>query len=63
MLTLVMLPLAGKLTQRFDARCLLRFGLLFNAYSVMHMSGFNLNIDLVTAITEEDRHAIFLDYH
>ncbi len=50
-LTLVMLPLAGKLTQRFDARYLLGFGLLFNAYSVLYMSGFNLQIDLTTAIT------------
>jgi DHA2 family multidrug resistance protein len=50
-LTLVMLPLAGKLTQRFDARYLLGFGLLFNAYSVWYMSGFNLNIDLAIAIT------------
>ena len=51
MLTLLMLPLVGKLTQRFDARYLLGFGLLINAYSVFYMSGFNLGIDLSTAIT------------
>ena len=50
-LTLIMLPLAGKLTQRLDARYLLGFGILFNAYSVYYMSGFNLDIDLTTAIT------------
>lgn len=50
-LTLVMLPVAGKLTQRFDARILLGLGLLFNAYSLLYMSGFNLNIDFTTAVT------------
>ncbi|MCB2185135.1 MAG: DHA2 family efflux MFS transporter permease subunit [Deltaproteobacteria bacterium] len=51
LLTLIMLPLAGKLTQRFDARYLLGFGCLVNAVSVWYMSGFNLQIDLATAIT------------
>jgi len=49
-LALLMLPIVGKLTDRVDARQLLALGLLINAYSVYCMSGFNLNIDLNTAI-------------
>ena len=51
MLTLLMLPVAGKLTERMDARYLLGLGLLFNAYSVYYMSGFNLDIDFAAAVT------------
>ena len=50
-LTLVTLPIAGKLTERIDARALLAFGLLATAYSVYYMSGFNNLIDFRTAST------------
>jgi len=50
-LTLLMLPMAGKLTERVDARYLLGVGLLFNAFSVYYMSGFNLSIDFATSVT------------
>ena len=50
-LLLVMLPLAGKLTERCDARFLLAAGLLATAYSVYYMSGFNGQIDFRTAMT------------
>lgn len=49
-LLLVMLPLAGKLTERIDARVLLGAGLLVTAYSVYYMSGFNGQIDFRTAV-------------
>jgi len=49
-LTLLMLPIVGKLTERFDSRILLGIGLLVIAYSVYYMAGFNLNIDFRTAV-------------
>lgn len=49
-LTLIMLPLAGKLSQRIDARLLVVFGLLGTAYSVYYMSGFNGQISFRTAV-------------
>jgi DHA2 family multidrug resistance protein len=49
-LTLVTLPLAGKLTERVDARWLLGFGLVVCAYSCYYMCGFNGQIDFETAI-------------
>lgn len=49
-ITLIMLPIVGKLTERVDSRLLLGAGLLINAYSVYYMSGFNLQIDLSAAI-------------
>ncbi|MEW6352526.1 MAG: DHA2 family efflux MFS transporter permease subunit [Thermodesulfobacteriota bacterium] len=46
---LLMLPIAGKLTERIDARYLLAYGLIMTAYSLYYMSGFNLGIDFGTA--------------
>ncbi len=47
---LLVLPIAGKLTERVDARYLLAYGLIMTAYSVYYMSGFNLGIDFGTAV-------------
>lgn len=47
---LLIFPLVGKLTERMDARLLLAFGLLMTGYSTYYMSGFNLEIDIKTAI-------------
>ncbi|MBU2550482.1 MAG: DHA2 family efflux MFS transporter permease subunit [Proteobacteria bacterium] len=49
MLTMAVMPLVGKLTQRVDARKLLAVGMLVNAAALYHMSGFNLYIDFYTA--------------
>lgn len=49
MLALVFMPVAGKLTERVDARWLLAFGMLVCAYSLYVMAGFNLHIDFGTA--------------
>jgi DHA2 family multidrug resistance protein len=49
-IALFMLPFVGKMTEKIDARWLLASGLLINAYSVYYMSGFNLQIDIETAI-------------
>lgn len=49
-LTLVALPLTGKLTERIDARLLLAAGLMITGYSVYYMSGFNGEIDFRTAV-------------
>lgn len=46
----LMMPLAGKLTQKVDSRYLLGVGLLFNALSVFYMSSFSLQIDFTTAV-------------
>ena len=48
-LTILVMPIVGKLTRRIDARKLLAVGLLGNAVALYHMSGFNLNIDFFTA--------------
>jgi len=47
--TLLVLPLVGKATERVDSRLLLAVGLLINAYAVYYMSGFSLQIDFYTA--------------
>ena len=47
--TLLVLPMVGKATERVDARLLLAIGLMINAYAVFYMSGFNLHIDFRTA--------------
>ncbi|MBI5248608.1 MAG: DHA2 family efflux MFS transporter permease subunit [Desulfomonile tiedjei] len=47
---LIMLPLAGKMTERIDARLLLAGGLMVTSYSLYYMSKFNGQIDLYTAI-------------
>jgi MFS transporter, DHA2 family, multidrug resistance protein len=49
--TLIMLPLSGKLTERIDARYLLAAGLIMTSYSVYYMSEFSLTIDFRTAVT------------
>ncbi len=49
MLALVFMPVAGKLTERIDARWMLAFGMLVCAYSLHIMAGFNLYIDFGTA--------------
>jgi MFS transporter, DHA2 family, multidrug resistance protein len=51
LLTIVMLPVVGKLTKRFDSRFLLGIGLMILAYSVYYMAGFNLTMDFATAVT------------
>lgn len=48
-ITLLILPMVGKATERIDSRILLAVGLLVNAYAVYYMSGFNLQIDFRTA--------------
>jgi MFS transporter, DHA2 family, multidrug resistance protein len=50
LLTLLMLPIVGKLTKRFDSRILLGIGLMILAFSVYYMSGFNLTMDFATAV-------------
>ncbi|MEW6264887.1 MAG: DHA2 family efflux MFS transporter permease subunit [Thermodesulfobacteriota bacterium] len=49
-ISLLMLPLIGKLTQKLDARLILGAGLVTSAYSLYYMSGFNLSIDFFTAV-------------
>ncbi len=49
-IALLMLPIAGKLTERIDARYLLGYGLIITACSVYYMSGFNLSVDFRTAV-------------
>ena len=49
-ITLLMLPLSGRLSERFDGRLLLAFGLVVTAYSIYYMSGFNGAIDFRTAV-------------
>jgi DHA2 family multidrug resistance protein len=46
----IMLPLAGRLTSRIDARKLLAFGLIVTAYSVYYMSEFNGSVDFYHAV-------------
>jgi DHA2 family multidrug resistance protein len=48
-ITLLVLPMVGKATEKTDSRLLLAVGLLVNAYAVYYMSGFNLHIDFKTA--------------
>lgn len=49
--TLLIMPMAGKLTQKVDPRKLLAIGLSVNAYALYYMAGFNLHIDFGTAVT------------
>jgi len=49
-ISLVVLPLVGKATERVDPRFLLGTGLLISAYSLYYMSVFNLQIDFGTAV-------------
>ncbi|MGC8658136.1 MAG: DHA2 family efflux MFS transporter permease subunit [Desulfomonilaceae bacterium] len=47
---IVLFPLVGKITERLDSRLLLAAGLLVTGYSAYYMSGFDLTIDIQTAI-------------
>ena len=48
---IVMLPVAGKLSERVDTRLLMVVGLVTTAYSVYYMSGYNGLIDFRAAVT------------
>jgi len=50
LIMLLTLPIAGKLTQKLDARFILFAGLAISAYSLFYMSGFTLEIDLGAAV-------------
>jgi DHA2 family multidrug resistance protein len=41
----------GRLTQKVEARWLVAFGLAITGFALIHMSSFNLQIDMWTAIT------------
>jgi len=58
LIMLVILPVVGKLTQKIDARYILFAGLLVNAFSLFHMAGFTLGIDLGAAITARNIQAV-----
>jgi len=49
-LTLVMMPIAGSLVARVQARYLIMLGLGIVAYSMFYMAGFNLQIDFRIAV-------------
>ncbi len=49
-ISMLMLPLIGKVTERIDARYLLGVGLIVSGYSVYYMSGFSLGTDFHTAV-------------
>jgi MFS transporter, DHA2 family, multidrug resistance protein len=48
---LLMMPIVGRLSQRFEARWLLILGVSIFSLSLFHMASFNLNIDFTTAMT------------
>jgi DHA2 family multidrug resistance protein len=48
--TLLMLPLVGRLTRHFEARWLVCAGLLITGLALLKMADFNLNIDFWTAM-------------
>lgn len=48
-LTLVAMPIVGRLTEKIDARLLLCFGLAVCSVSLFYMSNFTLSIDFATA--------------
>ena len=50
LITLLALPLVGRLTQKVEARWLVAIGLLITGYSLMRMANFNLEIDFWTAL-------------
>jgi len=50
LLTLLALPLVGRLTQKVEARWLVAIGLFITGYSLMRMANFNLEIDFWTAL-------------
>jgi MFS transporter, DHA2 family, multidrug resistance protein len=49
--TILALPLVGRLTQKMEARWLVALGLAITGLALIHMSTFNLQIDMWTAIT------------
>ena len=49
LLTLLVMPIVGRLTEKIDARFLLCFGLGLCSISLFHMSGFTLETDFATA--------------
>jgi DHA2 family multidrug resistance protein len=49
-ISIVILPLVGKATERIDSRFLLGTGLLISAYALYYMSGFNLQIDFAALV-------------
>jgi len=51
LLTLLALPVAGKLPAQIDARFLLALGLCVTSYSLWYMARFNMAIDMPTAVT------------
>ncbi len=55
---LLLLPVAGKLTEKIDARFLLCFGLTVSGLSLLFMSNFTLQIDIDTAIRGRNFQAI-----
>jgi DHA2 family multidrug resistance protein len=50
-LTLIMMPIAGALVARVQARYLIMAGLIIVGYSMFYTAGFNLQIDFRTAVT------------
>ena len=50
LITLLALPLVGRLTQKVEARWLVAVGLFITGYSLMRMANFNLEIDFRTAL-------------
>jgi MFS transporter, DHA2 family, multidrug resistance protein len=50
-LVLILMPIVGRLLQRFEARWLVVFGVAIVSFALIRMSGFNLEIDFRTAMT------------
>jgi len=48
--TLLLLPIVGRLSQRFEARWLVAVGLMITGYALLDMANFNLEIDFWTAL-------------
>ncbi len=46
--TMLMMPIAGALSGRIDARLLITVGLIGTALAMFHLSGFDLNVDFST---------------
>ena len=46
--TMLMMPVAGALSGRIDARLLITVGLIGTAIAMFHLSGFDLNVDYST---------------
>lgn len=61
-ITLLLLPIIGKLTEKIDARFLLFFGLTASAFSLLYMAHFTLDIDIGTAIMGRNYQAIGISF-